>query len=263
MRHSAFVIGELISIIIALMVLLWRPSVPPIGTLRGTYCLFALASISLVSLVLIGVHIISYWYSHARQNFSLLLWGLGFLIYSSLFLGICLCAAGLSWANMEDPETFFMFRQTMILFLVLNCAGVVIRITKNTWLRVGVSLSIGLSGYGIMIYGLLIRRSIELAMYLFSYILLIPVSVFMSYTFYLFSKYSGFSSAKIISISWIYYAVTYAFWAPLYPEPTRHLWFIAFSQFVLSIQLMLLGHMMLIPELKAEALAEKIEIMYP
>lgn len=261
-KHRYFFILQIVAFLLAISMLIYKPVGPHTTLLTETYPLFSLANISAIALFFIGGHFIVMWYRRYRENMSFLLWGIAFIVYSFLFIGLCLYAMGYDWADMSSPKVFFLFRQTMIIFLTLIYFGTVIRLTEDKFSRYVLSLLILTGGYTIFIYGLPILGDIEWTMYAFVYLFLIPVSLFISYIFYLYYKFSSLNASLLISIAWIYYAISYAFWSPLHYPETMHLWYVSFSHFTLSIMLMLLGYMLLPYELRIKTLEERIEMLH-
>ena len=262
-KNMVLFVAEVFIFLVAVCIILTRPIGPKIPVLENTYALFGLSSLAMISLFFIGLHFLVQWFSYSRENSSYLLWGVGFIVYSILFFGMCPSALGIEWANMDVPAIFFAFRQVMIIFLALVYLGVAAKIFPKNKIFVCITTTLILiGGYIAFIYGLLIAGDVDMTMYLFTYLYIIPVAIFMAYVFYLFARYNSLISGKIISAAWIYYGFTYAFWAPFHVEEIMYLWYVMYAQFILSILLMLLGHILLPYELKIKKLEEEIEMLH-
>lgn len=246
LKEHKLLIGSVVVVeVLAVFLLLFTPRGPAFPPLKQQYPLFALANISAILLVGLGAFLLLRWYKYARKDLSLLLWGIGFLQYSLLFIGMCLDAVGVSGMDMHDPRIFFSFRQTMIIFVSLLYLGGIIKLTENKYLTHGLTFLILVGSYGVFSYGLFIRGEIEWTMYFFLFVFLIPVSLLIANLFYQLGESRGVFSGKLLAVAWIYYAVTYGMWAPWHFPEVRYIYYIWFSQFLCSLVLMLVGFIIL------------------
>lgn len=232
--------------LMALAFVIYQPNGEALpAILTKTYWIFGLAGTAAALTIGIGGMLLYRWNLGGRKNETTLIWGVSFLLFSITFIGMCLKAIGVPWANDSDPKIFFLFRHWMILWTAGMSYGITgILFSKQFWRTVNV-LVILIASYAWFTYGLLMVGNIELTMFGFLYAIFIPVCVTVAYCFYKYGSMTGFKSLKVIAFGFAQLAVAYMAWAPWHKVDTYILWFFFF---VWSLIPILVGFCMLMYE---------------
>ncbi|MBD3353774.1 MAG: hypothetical protein GF364_19995 [Candidatus Lokiarchaeota archaeon] len=241
-QHKGFFITILVVSILDILVITFKPVIPAVDVLQNTYPLLTLSIQAVILSYTIGIYLFYRWFKTGRSNVSTLSWSLAFLIYGILFAGLVLQSFGFSWANMNDPTIFFLYRHVMIIWTALMYYGVSHIITREQKWHYLPTLFILISGYIIFTFGLLYAGDIELTMYIFLYSVWVPICVLVIYLFWLYGINSNTTSPKIISLGFVVLAITYLLWAPTH---TSFMYYIAYAFFVLSLVCILIGFVIL------------------
>ncbi len=202
--------------------------------LEKTFWLFGLSGMAFAFLWMCGVFCLYQW--RKTNMFSCLIWGLSFIVYSVTFIGLMLASFGI--VNTKQPETFFIFRQSMIIWAAGIYYGLSIMITENKFFTKGISLLILVSGYLWFIHGLLFVKNIEYTMYGFLSFLFVPVSFLFGYLFVKYSKMVVGSGMKWIAAGMFLMGIAYMAWAPWHKNFIYALWFFVYD---IALSLIFLG----------------------
>ena len=108
--------------------------------------------------------------------------------------------------------------------------------------------------YGWFVLGLFILEDIVVTMYGFLFLCFIPVCIIIAYMFLLYSRRTGLTAPRYLTVGFSWLAITYAFWAPWRGESV-YMYFIMFFLFIISLAIIFLGFV-LIPR-EQEALRHK------
>jgi len=206
--------------------------------LRTSYVLFGPSITSLILLSYIGGYLLYRYHFNPigkSESFYQLSWGLSFLVYAILFLGLCLQALSVPIADMTKPELFFIWRFPMILWVSGTWVGTSLLVTDN-------SRKVYISGFVIdilgglwFVYGLLYKQDISLTMYTFLYFLFIPICFGVSYFWWRYSHEVHINSAKFLSLGFFLMGLSYATWAPWHFQDLLYLYYIFYQFFILSL----------------------------
>ncbi len=226
-------------------VLAYKPHLGGLDVLKSTFFLFGLSLDTVILLWAISFFLLYRWYYTGRQSISTLVWGLSFLVYSIVFIGLCLQALGIGWANSNDPVIFFIFRNVMILWAAGMWFGISNILTGNKVIRYGLTGLIVIASYIWFAYGLLVLADIEYTMYGFLFAVWIPISVTLGYAFYLYGTNTGLSSPKFLTVGFVLLAITYMAWAPWHFPDVSYIYFIWFFLFEISLVPILIGFILI------------------
>ncbi len=252
-KNLAFFIILSVLIVLDVIVLASRPSLPGYAELKADFYLFGLALQSVVFIIIIGAFLLYRWLKTGRNVISTLAWAMAFLSYNSTFIGLMLQSLGIPWADNSDPTIFFLFRQTMIWWIGLMYIGISSIMTKSrAKIIVPGIVFIGL-GYLVFCIGLLVFKNITDTMYILLYTFWTPLCAAITYCFYLYGRDSKLASPKIIGIGFALLGLTYLAWAPWQDTAVKYIYFIWFFVFNISLPIILVGYVMLPYEARAKA----------
>lgn len=253
-NHILFLSLLLFLYILSLLSFIYQPKGPMIPELKQSYVLFGSSLTAFLLLVSIGINLIYRFYHKAaydRETIYQLIWGVSFLIYSLVFVGLGLHSVGVKFANVDQPEFFFMWRFPMIIWCVGMWLGFMMLFTENKLFIYLPSLIIFLWGLFGFYYGLIVLGNIERTMYAFLYSEFIPVTLIFAYLWLQYSKDTHLSSTKVLSAGFIIMSISYAAWAPWHSLGLIYIYFIWFDIFIFSLALILAGFFALPKEIAA------------
>ncbi|MFX0183249.1 MAG: hypothetical protein ACFE95_09245 [Candidatus Hodarchaeota archaeon] len=243
-RNSGYIIIIIVIYMISSLIVFIEPRGFPIPELRDTYDLFGASLAGLLLVFFIGGYLVYRYFSKAQpleQAPFQLIWGVSFLIYAILLLGLCLQALGFEFADMNDPAIFLIWRTPMILWVCGMWIGVTRLFTDNTRLIYLPALLIFLFGETWFFLGLIVIQDIELTMYGFLYWEFIPMAFVLAILWYHYGKDSELSSPYVITFGFILFGVAYLAWAPWHFDEIEYVWFIWFNVYLVSLALLLTG----------------------
>jgi hypothetical protein len=217
--------------------------------LEKTFALFGLSLLSVVLLLWISGFLYRRWIITGRKNKTTRLWAIGFALFSVIFIGLIFQSFGVSWANMNVPIIFFIFRQFMILALIPIYLGIVRIVTESKFFRLYLPSFMFLVSYIWFIYGLFILKNIEVTMYGFLLFAFVPITFLIAYFFFEFGQRENIFAMKLISFGFAFMGLTYIGWAPWHGN---YFYYIMFFLFVLSLVIILMGFVYL-------SLSKKVE----
>ncbi|MFX1518389.1 MAG: hypothetical protein ACFFCD_00480 [Promethearchaeota archaeon] len=244
-ENLVYTISMIGLLVLCVYVLLFRPHLGGLEALKSTFFLFGLSLDTVILLWGIGLFLMYRWYYTGMKSASTLSWGLSFLVYSLVFIGLCLQALGVGWANSNDPVIFFAFRNVMILWAAGMWLGISSILTEKKIIRFGLSGLIIVASYIWFAYGLLILGDVEYTMYGFLFAVWIPICITVGYAFYLYGSNTGLSSPKFLTVGFIFLAITYMAWAPWHFPDVSYIYFIWFFLFEISLVPILIGFILL------------------
>jgi len=223
------------------------PSINPYNLVR-----FGLGLDSTILILLIAGFLLYRWFKGGRSNTSLLVWSLGFLIYSITFIAHILYSCGFSWANENaSPVNFFLWRFGMILWAGGSLYGILRILVKDRKAQILLPLAIICLGFIWFIYGLFFsgyENIIEDTMYTFLFVIWIPICFSISYIFFLYGRRSKSSGPKILFIGYLGLTITYMGWAPWHFSEVIYFYFVWYFLFLLSLVPILIGFILLSKE---------------
>ena len=223
--------------------LLYRPMFGDVGAVSKSPALFVLSLQAFLLLLASAVVLYNTWLQGNRKNEAHVFWAVGFALFSALFMGLMLDAMGIRLADMHIPSVFFMWRQLMIISLALLYYGISKVVFKKNILSKLPTALIVIAGYAIFVYGLLLGpKDIEWTMYGFLTLVFVPVSLLISYLFYIYWRETRMKSPGYLSLGFMGVAITYMAWAPWH---TTKFYFVWFGLFVLSLVPLLVGIVMI------------------
>jgi hypothetical protein len=244
-KHAIF-IGLLMLIGIAsIFVIIYKPVGPPVASLEKTFFVFSLGLQATVFIYMNGIYLMNRWRITGKSNKSTFYWGIAFLIYGILFIGVMFQALGYSWANMNQPVYFFIFRQFMIIWAALMYYGMATIIIQSKKYQIIPTIAILVFGYIIFYLGLFVFNSVEFTMYIFLYTIWTPICLILAYMFYLYGKAYNIVSPKISTLGFVLCAITYCFWAPFHFSTVVYIYYIWFSIFNISLAIIFIGFILL------------------
>jgi hypothetical protein len=256
-----YFIGIGLIIALSIVVLLVKPhaSAPEIldPTLGNYYNLvtFGLGMDSTILIWLIASFLLYRWIKGGRSNTSLLVWSLGFFIYSVTFVAHILKGWGFSWANENlSPTHFFLWRFGMILWAGGSLYGILRILIKDKKAQILLPVAVICLGFLWFIYGLFFAgysAVIEETMYTFLFAIWIPICFSISYIFLLYGRRSKSSGPKILFIGYLGLTITYMGWAPWHFSNVIYFYFFWYFLFLLSLVPILIGFMLLSKESEA------------
>lgn len=230
--------------------------IPELQILSG---LFGPSLSASILLIIIGSYLVYRYISKSpprKECQYQLIWGIGFLIYSLLFVGLCLqsfldpiSGSGIfGFADMNDPGIFFIWRSTMIIWVTLMWIGTIMLFTEDKkfiFLPAGLIFIAGEVWFLLRLFVLLpSETAIEQTMYGFLFGMFIPMCIIIAYLFYTYSKDLKLTSAKLLTFGFSLLALTYAAWAPWHfktPVNLTYIYFIWFDLFIVSLALIFAG----------------------
>ncbi|MEM4347710.1 MAG: hypothetical protein QW802_03900 [Candidatus Altiarchaeota archaeon] len=228
-----------------------KPLFQEVKELEKTGTLFGLSMNATIILLWISFYLLYRWNKTNRKNLTNFIWGISFLLYSIVFIGMMLEAFGVEWANSKRPEIFFMFREFQILWAAGMYLGISKILTKSRILQFLPTILILILGYSWFYHGLLNVKDIEYTMYGFLYGIWIPLCVFLGYLFFLYSKRSKLIAPKYIALGFIAIAFTYTYWAPWH---LTKFYLICFFTYILALIPLLIGFLLIPYESKAKGI---------
>jgi hypothetical protein len=255
-EHLIYFIGIIIIAILCVIVLIIKPHGSAPGILDPTIALqqynlvtFGLGLDTTIILWIIGLFLLYRWNKGGRSNTSLLIWGLGFLIYSVTFVAHIFRGWGFAWANENSsPENFFLWRFGMILWAGGSLYGILRILTDDKKIQIIPPVVVISAGFTWFIYGLEIVRDIEWMMYGFLFGIWIPICFSISYIFLVYGRKSGTSGPKILFLGYLGLTITYMAWAPWHFGDVVYFYFVWYFLFLLSLIPILIGFILLARE---------------
>ena len=253
--HLMYFIGIGIIIALCVIVLIVKPhaSAPDIldPTIGNFYNLvtFGLGLDTSIILWTIGGYLIYRWNKGARTNRSLLVWGLGFFVYSITFVAHIFRGWGFIWANENtSTELFFLWRFGMIIWAGASLYGILRILTEDLKKQLIPPLLAMAAGFIWFFYGLFIVGDIEWTMYGFLFAIWIPVCFSISYVFLTYGRKAELTSPKILFIGYVGLTITYMGWAPWHFGDVIYFYFVWYFLFLLSLIPILVGFVSLSKE---------------
>ncbi len=228
----------IVSLILGTILVFYTPALESPIQMEKTYTLFSLSFIAFVISFAIGVYLLTRWLVSHKKNEAAIWWGVSFIIFSILFLGLMLQASGVSWANTGEPHIFFLFRQTMILWVGGMLFGILAILGATTRFKILSVLLVDILSYVWFYYGLIVRANIELTMYGFLYFSFIPVCVIITYLFIKTAIKEKIHSLLTLGSAFALMAFSYMVWAPWHKN---YFYYVCYSVFILSLFMMALG----------------------
>jgi len=256
--HRVFLIVLVLVYLAGIVTILTGFAFPPLPELEVKFYVFGLSLQSLIFIWLISIYLLARWYRTGRKNHSNLFFGLSFLIYSWLFIGMLLSSflnsnGQLLFAIADTREVvpFFFWRQSMIIWAAGMWYGISLLLTDRKSLQIVPTLLTLIIFYGWFIYGLFVLRDVTQTMYGFLFLCFIPVCSTISYMFYLYSKKSGLVAPRYLAVGFAFLSAIYAAWGPWHY--TDHeiygnglfMYYILFFLFVISLVIIYIGFMLI------------------
>lgn len=217
---------------------LYLPSWEGPAVLQKNYMTFGISFMALVLIFAISFFLFHRWEKTRRENKSTLIWAVSFLLFSITFIGMILQSVGVSWVNFKVPWVFFLFRQSMIFFVIGLYLGIVRLMTDSSFFNKSFPLIIFIVAYSWFIYSLLVLENIELCMYGFIYFLFAPMCFLVGCLFRNYANQQGIFGVKLIGFGFGAIGLTYLGWAPWH---NSYFYFLLFCLFVLALVLVLVG----------------------
>lgn len=252
--HYLYIIGLIIVGIFSTYVLIFLPHGLPVPVLQTTFYLFGLALNTLVLIYSISAFLLYRWFKTGRDNPSLLIWSISFIIYSITFVAHIFRAFGFADANENlSPAHFFAYRWGMIVWAAGMIYGLLMVISDNKKLQLipsAATLIIGLMWLVIGLFILPYDNPIESTMYLFLYTIWIPICLTMSYIFAYYGVKGKKIGPKYISLGFLGLMISYMGWAPWHFTDVIYLYFIWYFIFLLSLTPILIGFIVMAAEEK-------------
>lgn len=202
--------------------------------LKDTFWLFGLSGMAFFFLIACGLFCLYQW--KKTNILSCLIWGVSFLIYSLTFVGLMLHSLGI--VNTKIPETFFFFRESMIIWAAGMYYGLSIMVTENKLFTKGITLLILLLGYVWFIHGLFFVKDIEYTMYGFLSFFFVPITFIFGYLFLKYSKMVIGYGMLWLAAGMFLMGIAYMAWAPWHKNFVYALWFYVYN---ISLSLILVG----------------------
>ncbi|MBN1800327.1 MAG: hypothetical protein JW891_02415 [Candidatus Lokiarchaeota archaeon] len=262
-KHLSFIIVLCVIIVIDTLIAIayitdpgfYLPGIPELNPEMSSinFAVFGLSVQTIIFLYVIGFYLMGRWIKTGKKNASTLLWSLAFLLYGIVFVGILLSSFGVEWANMRDPQIFFIWRNFQILWVALMYVGIAKILTESKALQYLPAVIFLALGYLIFSIGLLIIGEINQTFALFLYSFWCPLCSIIAYSFFLYGRKMKITSAKIISIGFTLLGITYMAWAPWYKPEVIELYFFWFFLFNVSLSFILLGYVVMPYEIKAKS----------
>jgi signal transduction histidine kinase len=256
-RHWKFIVIILVFQVLTLFLITNEVKGFPIPELEKSYPIFILSFLAFVLIMFISGSLFyrwSKWGKHLNLSYHLS-WGISYLLFSIVFVGLMLESFGFEFANSQNPEIFFIFRQGMIFWAAGMWYGfgeILFSVhQQKKLLQIIPALYIILISELWFIYGLLIVSNIEFTMYGFLFSTFIPVSFTIAYMWYVFGfkRYilTGYSKRAVfyLIIGFVWFGITYAAWSPWHFADVQYVYAIWFGLFLIALTLMLIGFMML------------------
>lgn len=211
-----------------------------LGFLQDEFTLFMLSYIAVFYLIVTGAYLIykgvTIFGDRKLRNNVPFIWGLSFLVYPVVQMGILLGELGV--LNTSDPGTFFLTRQSMVLWAAGISYGLVtFRTDSSTWRKI-IPGSVLVFGYAWLAWGIYIIQDISYTMYGFTSFIWVPITFVFGYLFWAYSGGLGQKGMRWISVGMVFMGITYILWAPTY---NSFLYQIAFFHFNIALSLILLG----------------------
>ncbi len=255
-NHQIFFVVLMGIVVLDTLVIIFRPELPGFAPLQTTFFAFGLSLQAVIFIYVIAAFLLYRWKVTGKSNVSTLTWGIAFLLYGLVFIGMILESLGVPWANTKDPVngpiTFFGWRQFMILWVALMYYGISTILTDNK--RVCLVPALIMLGFGYLwfIIGLLVLVDISLTMYVFLYSLWTPLCATIAYSFLLYGRQAHLVSPKILTGGFALLGITYLAWAPWHFASVIYIYFIWFALFDVSLAFIMLGFVVLPYEIKGK-----------
>jgi len=246
-KHWMVILSLAVVYLLGILTVIYKPQFSEYKPLEELFWLFGLSLNSTILLIAIGGFLICRWAK--KKNTTNLIWGVSFLLYSIVFVGLMLQAHGVAWANQKLPHIFFAFRQFMILWAAGMTYGLLKIFTNNKKFQIALPALIVLAGYSWFWYGLMKVADIEYTMYGFLFGIFIPVAVFLAYLFWRFAHQNKLISLKFVAGGFLGIALTYGLWAPWHLTKVYALCFFGYE---LSLVPLLIGFILLPWEQKSK-----------
>ncbi len=256
-NHIVYFIGIGILIAVCIVVLIIKPHASAPEILDPTLHPYNLVTFGLgldttVLLWTIGAFLIYRWNQGGRTNISLLVWGIGFFIYSITFIAHIFKGWGYPWANENaSSELFFLWRFGMIIWAGASLYGILRIITEKKLLQIVPPVVAMGTSFAWFYYGLFVvetANNIEWMMYGFLFAIWIPICFSISYIFLIYGRKANISGPKILFLGYLGLTITYMGWAPWHFANVVYFYFVWYFLFLLSLVPILIGFMMLSKE---------------
>ncbi|NVM55421.1 MAG: hypothetical protein HWN66_17070 [Candidatus Helarchaeota archaeon] len=212
---------------------------------------FGLGLDSTILIWTIGLFLLYRWNKGGRSNTSLMIWGLGFLIYSLTFIAHIFRGWGFTWADETlSPEIFFLWRFGMILWAGASLYGILRILVEDKKKQIIPSIVVIIAGFLWFIYGLFfanvpINERIETMMYGFLFTIWIPICFSISYIFLIYGRKSNTTGPKVLFLGYLGLTITYMAWAPWHFGDVVYFYFVWYFLFLLSLVPLLIGFILL------------------
>ena len=254
-KHIIYFIGIGVIVALCIFVLIVKPHAPAPEildpTLGNFYNLvtFGLGLDTTIIIWTIGGFLLYRWLKGGHSNPSLLVWGIGFLIYSSTFVAHIFKGLGFNWANENiSSGSFFLWRFGMIIWAAASLYGILRILSEDKKIQIIPPLAVIGTGFTWFSYGLFVVGDIEWMMYGFLFAIWIPICFSISYIFLVYGRRANVLGPKILFIGYLGLTITYMGWAPWHFTDVIYFYFVWYFLFLLSLVPILAGFMMLSKE---------------
>jgi hypothetical protein len=235
-KYAVFFI--IIALLVGVFSLLYKPSWKGPGVLKVSYPIFGVSLLAVILVWAIGGFLYKRWINTGKKNITTFSWSIAFFVFSITFLGLLFESLGFSWANSKLPSFFFLYRQSMILFITLMYFGIIRVLTKSRFWNIFVTWFIFIISYVWFYYGLFVRGDIEFMMYGFLCIIFIPVLFLIGGFFYDYGIKENLDSMKLLAGGFLLMGLSYMGWAPWHKN---YFYFLMFCLFVVSLIIIFIG----------------------
>ncbi|NHJ01299.1 MAG: hypothetical protein EAX86_04110 [Candidatus Heimdallarchaeota archaeon] len=241
-----------VTYLILIAITLIKPKGFPITNLMNTYGQFAVAVTAFILLLLIGGFLLYRYFSKTKplkgKPDYLIIWGISFLIFSLLYLGLSLEALGFISFNTSDPLSYIFWYSPIIIWLACFWVGLgKIKRFESNLVYIPALLILVLGEIGFII-SLLILEDI-FGMYGFFFLIVIPIVLIYALYWYNLGKNSDLSSPFIIALGFIILAISFSGWVFWYFSDVMYIHYIWTNMMNISFALIFAGFLRLPKEL--------------
>ncbi|MFX0183294.1 MAG: hypothetical protein ACFE95_09470 [Candidatus Hodarchaeota archaeon] len=169
------------------------------------------------------------------------IWGVSFLGYAMIFITLSLNVSGFISLDITNPVLFNLWLFPVFIFISGMWIATSNLISENKKIIYLPSLFILIIGESWLLFGLLVLRDVELAIFGVLLGLVIPILMIFAYIWYRFGKDSIYTSPWYLSLGFLLMGLIYTVWNPWLNVVIGPIYYVLFALFNVALVLIFGG----------------------